>query len=164
MSASIHLPYRIAVIDSDALQRLCTTHTLQASGIVAWSAFERPEQLAVALRAGQQFDLVLVGLHADAAEMMVRLRQIPAVERGLPLMYLAHRSELAYARPLLAPGWPADAHPQLLLSPMEDRALGAMLQQMTIGGAMNHPRFQEQNACLAEVARDQTMYDVFPIA
>ncbi len=138
MSASIHLPYRVALVDSDVLQRLCTTNTLQATGIVAWSAFERAEQLAAALRAGQRFDLVLVGLHADAAELMFTLRQIPAVACGLPLMYLAHRSELEYARPLLAPGWPADAHPQLLLSPMEDRALGAMLQQMTASGAVGH--------------------------
>ena len=85
MPASVHLPYRIALVDSDALQRLCTTNTLQATGIVAWSAFERPEQFAAALRAGQQFDLALVheALHERG---LLATRLAPHLVRPLPLL------------------------------------------------------------------------------
>ena len=122
MNAWLHRGGRIAVVDSDALQRICTSNSLLVLGADC-APFGRMHELAEAILAGHWFDAIIVGLHAHA---VTTISQLPDVEnaagRSLPVLYLAHHTELQIVHRL-----PAQmlAHKsfRLLPSPVDEGAL-----------------------------------------
>ncbi|MDZ4360508.1 MAG: hypothetical protein U1B84_29535 [Variovorax sp.] len=129
MNAPAPSGYRIALVDSDALQRACTGNSLTALG-ADFIPFVRLSDLIQALEVGQRFDGVVLGLHADAQKTVAR---VPAMHQAadwmLPLLYLAHRSELesVEAVPVAVR---AQRSFELLLTPVANDDLGAWLASL----------------------------------
>lgn len=129
MNASAPSGYRIALVDSDALQRACTGNSLTALG-ADFIPFVRIGDLIRALEVGQRFDGVIVGLHADAQKTVAR---VPAMHQAadwmLPLLYLTHRSELEGVESV-----PVEVRAQrafeLLLTPVANEDLSAWLASL----------------------------------
>lgn len=127
MTESANRPLRIALLDSDPLQRICSIHSVKQLGLT-WASFDRVPMLVGALRCGFAFDLVLAALHADAAKVVEGLGRIRAVAHGrLPVIYLAHHSEMVFAYPAL-PKREETGSRELLLSPLDLGELAAALQ------------------------------------
>lgn len=131
MSTRIHRGYRIALVDSDALQRVCTANSLSAMGADS-AAFGRVSELAGWIRRGHQFDAVIVGLHADAAKTVAKLPEIEeAVGWPLPVLYLAHHSELESVQRLPSPVLKSKSF-RLLASPVDEVALLTWLDALEL--------------------------------
>jgi hypothetical protein len=131
MSARIHRGCRIALVDSDALQRICTNNSLWALGADS-APFSRMPELAASIRAGHRFDAVIVGLHADAAETVAAWPEVQeAADQPLPVLYLAHPTELETLQQL-----PSTVLSQvsfrLLASPVDEGALLAWLNALDL--------------------------------
>ncbi|WPG41116.1 hypothetical protein [Variovorax sp. EBFNA2] len=121
--------YRIALVDSDALQRACTGNSLTALG-ADFIPFVRMSDLIQVLEAGQRFDGIIVGLHADAQKTVARVPEMHrAADWMLPLLYLTHRSELKSVETV-----PLELRAQrsfeLLLTPVANEDLGAWLASL----------------------------------
>ncbi|WP_369649568.1 MULTISPECIES: hypothetical protein [unclassified Variovorax] len=123
MNASwIHREYRIALVDSDALQRICTSNSLSVLGADN-APFGRMSELVAAIRAGHQFDAVIVGIHADAAKTISELADVEdAAGRPLPVLYVAHHTELQIVHRLPAQVLAQESF-RLLPSPVDEDAL-----------------------------------------
>lgn len=123
MNASwIHREYRIALVDSDGLQRICTSNSLAVLGTDS-ASFGRMHELVDAIRAGHQFDALIVGLHADAAKTVSQLPDVAeAAGRALPVLYLAHHTELHIVHRMPASVLAQESF-RLLASPVDERAL-----------------------------------------
>ena len=117
---------RIALVDSDALQRACTGNSLAALGADCTS-FGRVSDLVAAIRAGTRFDALVVGLHADAVATVSGLREADkAAGAAIPVLHLAHQSELDAVLQLPA-RLLARTSFRLLLSPVDEAELMAWL-------------------------------------
>ncbi|MGJ7609079.1 hypothetical protein ACSFA7_32415 [Variovorax sp. LT1R20] len=121
--------YRIALVDSDALQRACTSNSLTALG-ADFIAFARIADLIQVLEVGQCFDGVIVGLHTDAQKTVARVPEMhQTADWMIPVLYLTHRSELKSVEAV-----PAVVRAQrsfeLLLTPVADEDLGAWLASL----------------------------------
>jgi DNA-binding NtrC family response regulator len=129
MRAEVHRGYRIALVDSDALQRICTNNSLWALGADS-TPFGRVSELVAAIRAGQRFDAVIVGLHADATRTAARWPEVEeAAGRPLPVAYMAHYTELDSVQCL--PSRMLDAASfRLLASPVDEDALRTWLNTL----------------------------------
>ncbi len=118
----IRREYRIALVDSDGLQRICTSNALSLLGIDS-ASFGRMHELVEAIREGHQFDAVIIGLHADAAKTVSKLCDVDdAAGWPLPVLYLAHYTELDVVHRLPVQVL-AQASFRLLLSPVDEAAL-----------------------------------------
>ncbi|WP_062474559.1 hypothetical protein [Variovorax boronicumulans] len=129
MNAPAPSGYRIALVDSDALQRACTGNSLTALG-ADFIPFVRIADLIQALEVGQRFDGVIVGLHADAQKTVAR---VPAMHQAadwmLPLLYLTHRSELESVESVPV-AVRAQRSFELLLTPVSNEDLGVWLASL----------------------------------
>jgi DNA-binding NtrC family response regulator len=126
MTADTHRQRRVALVDSDALQRGCTGNSLRSAGI-DHASFEHLYGLINAARDGRNFDAILLGLHADATQEMALISDVwGAFGRRVPVFFLAHPTELRGAHEALS--WPITGgpHPDVILSPAGDTDLRTM--------------------------------------
>lgn len=126
MTADTHRRRRVALVDSDALQRRCTGNSLGSVGI-DHASFEHLYGLINAARDGISFDAILLGLHADATQEIALISEVwDAFGRRVPMFFLAHHTELRDAHEALS--WPTTSgpHPDVILSPAGDADLRTM--------------------------------------
>ncbi|MBT2337334.1 hypothetical protein J7E49_25970 [Variovorax paradoxus] len=117
---------RIALVDSDALQRLCTGSSLKAVGIDHVS-FAHLHGLIHAAREGRRFDAILLGLHADATPQVALISDVwEALGQRVRVFFLAHPTELSYAQEALSRSSVDGLHPDMILSPASDADLRAV--------------------------------------
>jgi CheY-like chemotaxis protein len=122
MNGWTQLVCRVALVDSDALQRLCTGNSLSNVG-ADHVAFEEMRDVIEAIQAGHQFDAVVLGLHAGALKTVSSLFDVnDAAGRRLPVLYVVHPSEMECLHRLPA-AMRAPPVYQLLTSPVDDPAL-----------------------------------------
>jgi DNA-binding NtrC family response regulator len=129
MTAKIHHQHRVALVDSDALQRTCTGSSLRTAGIDHHS-FEHLYGLIHAAREGGRFDAILFGLHADAAQQMALMADVwSALGRRVGLFFLAHPTELRLAQLALSQAGEGEGRSEVILSPASDDELRAMFHE-----------------------------------
>ncbi|MDQ0589408.1 hypothetical protein [Variovorax paradoxus] len=117
---------RIALVDSDALQRLCTGSSLKAIGF-DHASFEHLHGLIDAVREGRHFGAILLGLHADAASDMALISDVwEALGQRVRVFFMAHSTELAHAREALSRSAIGASRSQVILSPASDAELRAV--------------------------------------
>lgn len=117
---------RIALVDSDALQRTCTGSSLKAIGI-DHASFEHLHGLINAAREGRRFDAILLGLHADAAPVVALIADVwSALGQRVHVFFMAHPTELPHAREALSRSAVGGWRSQLILSPASDAELRAV--------------------------------------
>ncbi|RSZ42292.1 MULTISPECIES: hypothetical protein [unclassified Variovorax] len=118
-------------MDSDALQRLCTGNSLSVVG-AGYDWFDELSGLVEAMRAGQQFDAVVLGLHANGMKALPLLLDVAAeADCPLPVLYVVHDSEMALAHRLPS-RMRAPPSFQMLASPVDDGALLAWLNGLDL--------------------------------
>ncbi len=117
---------RIALVDSDALQRMCTGSSLKAIGI-DHASFEHLHGLINAAREGRRFDAILLGLHADAAQVVALIADVwSALGQRVHVFFMAHPTELPHAREALSRSAVSGWRSQVILSPASDAELRAV--------------------------------------
>lgn len=137
MDTWTQLGCQVALVDSDALQRLCTGNSLTSVG-ADYTGFEEVSELVEAIREGRQFDAIVLGLHARLHAGVVRtmsqlLDAQAAAGRPLPVLYVVHPSEMGCVHRLPAPMRLPPAF-QLMPSPVEDPALLWWLNGLDLWG------------------------------
>ncbi|AGU51497.1 hypothetical protein VAPA_1c44240 [Variovorax paradoxus B4] len=117
---------RIALVDSDALQRMCTGSSLKAIGI-DHASFEHLHGLINAVREGRRFDAILLGLHADATPDVALISDVwSALGQRVRVFFMAHSTELRHAREALSRSAVGGLRSEVILSPASDAELRAV--------------------------------------
>lgn len=125
----------LALVESDALQRACSVDAIGRIGFDCVH-FQTVHDLAAALKQGAAFQAIAIAVHPHPAGALHGLRSACrhiAAATAVPLLFMAHHTEIAPLQPLLLEALQATAAAAFICTPLAEEELQFRLDLLQAG-------------------------------